>query len=290
MISLFPRNHLLSGVLLLVACVLATSAAAEPEISSTSNGISGIEIANSGSIPEGIVAELKSNSADGMLPYAIVVRNTSSLSVTGLAIRYEIRANGNVTWRNFLYLSHLDVASADSTPIVGPRGSVVITPYHKLNEQLMGTGSSVSLTDRDIDYIERLTGFLNSANQVTISIDSVIRSDGTIVGPDHSLTFRGFQRQISAYTDFRNELLGRFAEGGTDADIIAWLQQVESQRSVHPVNEPPDPGIMLVKLRAQEYLGFIENQGRQYAWDTLKGATPEKALSQFYKVHQGGSQ
>jgi len=289
MISLFRRIHLPFGVLLLVASVLATNAAAEPAISSTSNGISGIEIANSGRIPEGIVAELKSNSADGLLPYAIVVRNTGSLSVTGLAIRYGISVNGNMTWRNFLYLSHSDVANADSIPVIVPGGSTVLTPYHTLNEQLMGTGY-VSLNGNDIDNIERLTGFLNSANQVTISIDSVIRSDGTIVGPDRSLTFQGFQRQISAYTKFRNELLRRFAEDATDADTIAWLQQVQSQRIVHPVNEPPDPGTMRVKLMAQEYLGFIKNQGHQYAWDTLKGATPEKALGQFFKVHQGGAQ
>lgn len=274
------------SMLVLVVAVHYTNAAAQPTMSLTNNRISGVEIANGGSIPAGVVAALKSNSADGMLPYTAVVRNTGSLPVTGLDIRYGISTKGKEVSRNFLYLSHVDVASAESVPIAVPGGSVVITPYQKLNEELMGTGSSVSLTGGDVDNIGRLTGLLNSADQVTISIDSVIRSDGTIVGPDRSLTFRGFQSQISAYTEFRNDLLGRFSGGATDADIIAWLQQVESQRIVHPVNEPPDPSILRVKLWAQEYLGLIQNKGRQHAWDTLKEATPERTLSQIFKVRQ----
>lgn len=285
MVSLFRRVSF--GVLLLVA--VRTIDAAQPRISLTNKGISGVEIVNGGSIPAGVVAALKSNSADGMLPYTVVVRNTGSLPVTGLDIRYGISTKGTEVSRDFLYLSPVDVASATSIPIIAPGGSVVISPYHRVNEQMMGRGS-LSLSNDDIAGIGNALDFLNGADEITISVDSLIRSDGTMVGPDLCLRFRSFQRQISTYTEFRNELLARFAGSATDADIIAWLQQIASLQLVKPMNGPPDRGLMLEKMKAREYLRYMEQGKRQYAWDALKGATPERALGQIFKVHQEGVQ
>jgi hypothetical protein len=276
-----------SVALMLVASVLATNATAEPTVSSTNSGIPGIEIANSGSIPENTAAELRSDSAGDFLPYAVVVRNTGSLSVTGLVVRYEISVNGKAVWWAFhylstaqLYITFPDLASPDSSPIIAPGGSIIIVPFHNLNNARMVTETKGG---NKID-------FLNSPDRVTIEVDSVIRSDGTIVGPDRSLQFHQFQSEISGYTEFRNHLLQLFAEGATVADIHAWLQQTADQMVVRRPDEPVDRGIGQVKGDAAKYLFLIQNHGLQYAWDQLKQQPPEKVFSQFYKVHQAANQ
>ncbi len=128
------------------------------------------------------------------------LRNTGNpLEVTGLVIRYEISVNGNAVSWAFHYLSTAqpyvtfpDLASPDTPPIIAPGGSIIIVPFHNLNDARMITETRGG----------NKTDFLNSADVVTISVDSVIRSDGTISGPDRSLQFAFFQREISDYTEF----------------------------------------------------------------------------------------
>ena len=287
MAYLLSQKQLASAALALVASFPANSAAASPIISLTNNEINGIEIANGGSIPANEVSAIR-DSADALLPYTVVVRNTGSLPVTGIDIRYSLNRNGKEVSRDFLYLSHGDVASTTSLHIIPPGGQVVITPYHKANEEMLGRGS-LSLSSEDITDLENAVGYLNASDQVTISVDSVIRSDGIMVGPDRCLRFQGFQQRISAYTEFRNELLKRFAAGEADSDIIACLRQLSSQHQVRKMNATaPDRAIMMTKMKAGEYLSYLTQGQRQHAWDQLKKATPERVLSQIYKIRQEG--
>lgn len=280
------RLHPLWGVFLLVTTAPFTGLAAQPTVALTNNGISFIQILGSGSIPPDTVSAVKATSAEGILPYSVVVRNTGSLPITGLDILYNISANGKEVPRDFFYLSPGDVADATSQPVIPPGGEVVLSPYHALNQALLG-GNVLSLPGRDVAGIKDLVSFLDGSTHVAVSVDSVIRSDGTIVGPDRSLRYQSIQDQIRAYTEFRDELLKRFADGETDAQIASWLQQTASQHIVRSTNSPEhDRGLMLKKAAARRYLGYLAQGQRQQALEALKEATTERALGQVIKVHQ----
>jgi hypothetical protein len=257
---------------------------AQPKVLLTANGISGIEILGNEHVSTDTATKLRHRAADGILPYVIVVRNTGSLPVTGLDIRYEITTNGTMVVHDFFYGSPTDLADAASPPVIAPGKTATFSPSHKVSQQVNWDG--LSLSDRDVVDISRTADLYREADQIRISVDSVIRSDGTIVGPDLSETYRMFQQEIWGYREFRNELLRRFSEGESDDNITLWLTQT-ANLTVRTTgrNQRADRGVIAQRMLAHEYLALLEAGQRQEGWDRLKATTPEVALRRIAKVH-----
>jgi hypothetical protein len=273
-------------VLCSVGGVLNINVMAQSKISLTTNGIGGVEILDNRNIATGLVTTLRSTLGGGLLPYTIVVRNTGSLPITGLDVRYEIVTKGDEVVNNFFYGSPDDMASSASLPIIAPGGSAVISPNHTINEQIMSWGG-VSPSTRATLEIGGTVDFFNKADQIKISIDSVIRSDGVIVGPDRSERFRIFQQEISEYTRFRDELLKRFSAGESDASITSWLEQTASLRVMRRgKNKPSDRGAVMRRSLAQQYLALMEKGQREYCSNELRDAPPEVRLKRIFRVRQ----
>jgi hypothetical protein len=257
----------------------------QPRVSVTSNDIDGVEIRPSRSIPESVVTTLKENSADGLLPYVVLIRNTGQLPITGIDVRYTVDSKDDEVVHNFFYGSPVDLADSSSIPVIAPGTTVVISPCHLANEQI--NWGHFSLTTQQLSEVRNKVDFFNEAFEVHISVDSVIRSNGIIDGPDHSGTFRGFQKQISGYTNFRNELLGRLSADESDEIVISWLRQIKDLKVIRTgKNQPLDGGIIVQKQLAQEYLALMEKGQRQACWEALSERTPERALRRIYKVRQ----
>jgi hypothetical protein len=271
------------GILASIGVVFTIGAMAQPEILLTANDISGIQLLGSDNVPAPVVAALTKEGADGILPYTVVVNNTGTLPVTGLDVRYEIVTQGNVIVNNVFYGSPGDMADSKSVPVIAAGKGLVISPYHVANEQL--NWGELALSDANTATIARKVRLLNDANQVRISVDSVIHSDGVIVGPDHSRRFGLFQQQVRGYTEFREQLLKQFSEGEPDASIISWLTEITQIKILSAgKNEPADRGAVLRASLARTYLALMEKGQRQQCWDTLNAETPELKLQQFIKV------
>src|SRR5215831_9613325 len=90
----------LGSSLSLLVLALGTSAMAQPKVLITANGIRGVEILGSENVPTETAMNLRQRAADGILPYIVIVRNTGSLPITGLDIRYEIITNNDTVVNN----------------------------------------------------------------------------------------------------------------------------------------------------------------------------------------------
>ena len=258
----------------------------QPHVSLTSNSIDGIEIRPSWSTPENVVRALREHSADGLLPYVVVICNNGPLPITGIDIRYTVTTStGDEVVNNFFYGSPVDLADSRSLPVITSGQSLVVSPHHLVNEQI--NWGQLSLTDQQMTATAKKLDFFNKADRVDISVDSVIRSDGLIVGPDRSGTFQNFQRELWGYTKFRNELLRRLSAGESDDTVISWLVQIKDLKVIRPgKNQALDRGTILQKQLAQQYLALMEKGRRQACWETLSKATPEQVLRRIIKVHQ----
>jgi hypothetical protein len=257
---------------------------AQPKVLLTANGIEGIEILGNENVSTETAMNLRQRNADGVLPYVVVVHNTGSLPVTGLDIRYEIVTKNDIVVNNFFYGSPTDLADLASPPVIAPGKTATFSPNHAVNQQVNWDG--LSLSDREVMEIGRTAGVFREADQIRISVDSVIRSDGTIVGPDLSGTYRMFQQEIWGYKEFRNNLLKKFSDGESDASIMSWLTQTANLHvRKSGKNQRSDHGVISQKMLAQEYLTLMENGKRQESWDRLQKTTPEVALRRITKVH-----
>ena len=255
----------------------------QPHVSLTGNDIDGIEIRGSWNASESVVKALRS--ADGLLPFVVVIRNTGQLPITGIEIRYTVTSQGEEVVNDFFYGSPVDLADSSSIPVIAPGQNLVISPNHLTNEQI--NWGHLSLTDQQLLVIGNKVDFLNRADEVHISVDSVIRSNGIIYGPDRSGTFRNFQSEISGYTKFRNELLRKLSAGESNETVINWLVQTKDLRLIKTAkNQPLDRGILIQKQLAQKYLAFMETGQRQACWEALNDATPEQALRRINKIRQ----
>lgn len=278
-----------AGVMLALMYGLAFygNAMAQSQITLTTNEIPGVELLGSEHIPENVSSAIKTNNLSGILPYTVVVHNTGSLPITGLDIRYELLIAGDLVVHNFFYGSPGDLADPESFPVIAPGKTAVIGPSHVVNEQLMswtGLSPSSGLVSNVKATVER---FYSRAERISVSIDSVIRSDGVLRGPDQSGTLQKFKQQMSGYTEFRDQLLKRFEAGASDVEVKLWLQQIADAILVSPgKNRPVDQSIVIKKDLAREYLAHITHGRRQRAWDTLKTASPELYLRRIAKVRK----
>jgi len=263
---------------------LGAGAMAQPKVLLTANGIGGIEILGNENVPSETARNLRQRAADGVLPYIVIVRNTGPLPVTGLDIRYEITTKGDTVVHDFFYGSPTDLADPASPSVIAPGKTATFSPSHKVNQQVNWDG--LSLSDRDVVDISRTADLYREADQIRISVDSVIRSDGTIVGPDLSGTYRMFQQEMWGYREFRNELLKKFSEGESDDNIMSWLTQTANTAVTKSGrNQRSDHSVITQKMLAQEYLALMESGQRQEGWDRLKAAPSEVALRRIAKVH-----
>jgi len=172
---------------------------AQPKVLITANGIRGVEILGSENVPTETAMNLRQRAADGILPYIVIVRNTGSLPITGLDIRYEIITNNDTVVNNFFYGSPTDFSDPASPPIIAPGRTATFSPSHAVNQQVNWDG--LSLSDREVMEIGRRADVFRQADKIRISVDSVIRSDGRMLAPTDLEPIACFSNK---YGDTRN--------------------------------------------------------------------------------------
>lgn len=262
---------------------------AEPAITVTPTVIQGLEVIGPASpayseeasrLLGGITPELSP-----LLKYGVIVRNTGKLAVTGIDVLYELDIENRRVTKNYLYSSP-DMAS-ELLPVIAPNTAMLLVPEHAVNS-LAVDRRQITVPAEVAKRIRDTVAFLSTARNVTVSVDSVVRSDGMLTGPDRAGTLNKFRRSIEGYQVFREDLISRLNRGEPNEAIVAWLKQLADARVMKVRPEvPTDRATIVQKQLAQEYLGYLTAGNRSGALQDLIQKTPETQMRQIIRVKRG---
>lgn len=135
----------------------------------------------------------------GLVPYCVIGKNDSGQPVIAVSVRYDIT---ELSGRRY----HWDFRREGLTARMGrflPGASYLITPSSKV-EALLGRRpidtaaieAAAAEAERDVQALKT----------VVISLDSVVRADGLLVGSDRSGSYRLFGEWLRAQDDLIREL------------------------------------------------------------------------------------
>lgn len=114
-----------------------------------------------------------------MLPYFVMVRNNSSSTVVQVTLRVNVRYDDGLVVPNTYSL----VIGGSG---VAPGESVLMTPISGLSLPIGERASPPTLQNLDqlAEVVAQKIGSYGGTSEVSISLDSVIFSDNTVIGPD----------------------------------------------------------------------------------------------------------
>jgi hypothetical protein len=111
---------------------------------------------------------------------AFVISNESDQGIIGVAVRWVIGKPNGVT-ASHASSTHAYL-SAPATPLVEPKGRLLVTPSSFVRESILTSGGGIvggHLSRRDI--VSKFT----DAEHINAEVDCIIFADGEVVGPDN---------------------------------------------------------------------------------------------------------
>lgn len=182
-------------------------------------------------------------------PYTLLITNNSGQTITYMMVRYQrILRNGRTVSLDFPYWSEELYQEHGLRPGV----SVLAIPSMSLMRTATGLqkerASGFSNSSRNLvhvfqsDELESIKGVLSpdAYKGGTVIVDSVVLSDGTMIGPD---TW-GFEESHRARLDVITEILSRLQDPSvTDADLQAYLSQKAANHNFVTGNGASSGGI-----------------------------------------------
>jgi hypothetical protein len=220
-----------------------------------------------------------------LLPYAVIIRNSGTLPITGIDILFDLTIAGKHITRNYLYTS-FDMSGSEM-PIIAPGATLLIFPEHWVNSFVISK-QSLPVSSQLNAAVTRALSIIGKSQEVSISIDSVIHSDGKLKGPDLAGTLQKFQQSIDGYRGFRNEILTRLRRGESNGAVIAWLNEKAHARLIKTRSESAiNRASVMYEALAEEYLQHMVRGERAIALQKLETATPEKEMRRIINIRRG---
>jgi hypothetical protein len=173
-----------------------------------------------------------------ILPYSVVISNLGSESLAAIGLRFELRSEGKVVYRDFFYHSFLQ----PGLPVLPAGQSRVFTPLRAANTvaaRAVATkggsgGAMTTLTENQLSAIRQIA----SAGEIRVSIDVAVAQDGRTAGPDRALALKQMARGFEAFITMREECVSRLRRGDSDAAMQSWLAPYAAQRIVGDRDAP----------------------------------------------------
>jgi len=230
------------------------------------------------------------DSLAAVLPYSIIVTNTSQTPITGSDVRFTLTAGGRVISKNFFYNSF----SPTTNPVLPPGQSRLFTPLRGANAM-----AAASLTKgvtapsggwpRSISSADSSTmRDLGAAQLVKVSVDFVVASDGRTAGADRAGTLKKLTQTLIAYRELREQCLDHLVRGDADATIQEWLRTISSKLlMVDPETGSGDRYTSMQKQLAGQWLTFLTTGRRDQLYTSLSAATPETQLGYIANLRGG---
>lgn len=173
-------------------------------------------------------------SIQDVLPYAVVITNSGVQPIAGLSIRFQLKIKGRIVKKDFFYHSF----GQPQRPVLKAGESSIFTPSKAHNAFIAqvvtghtaGGGGTGGLVRRvSPQGMSSLMEDLLSAEQLHISIDLAIASDGRSTGLNHMHSVDRMKEGMVAHDAMSSELLARLMRGESDKTIIAWLTPLSKQ-------------------------------------------------------------
>lgn len=210
-----------------------------------------------------------------VLPYSVVITNAGSQPLIGLDVRFVLKLAAGTVVRNYFYHSF----PQPEKPLLPPGRSILIAPLVSANSLAGGAvpkqgGAGRSLTSTGDQEALQL---LASAEELDISVDLAVASDGRTAGPDLAGTVKAQNDQRDAYSTLRSECLARMASGYSDAAIEAWLTPISEQKLFEdvPKTHTLDFYARTQLQFAQEWLASLKAGQRADLQAELNTVTPD---------------
>jgi hypothetical protein len=163
------------------------------------------------------------------LPFSVFIVNNSNRGAIATTVRYEVVKKNGQTRSSSCELHSLGL-NASSRSQLAPASVRIVTPENTVTT--MFAGSFATLPTLSIELQDRLAqavGLLNESRSVTIVLDSVVLSDGLLIGPDKTNVLQRFNDFLQAQRDLVTEFLGLVNGAVNDGTLKGWLQTNASQ-------------------------------------------------------------
>ena len=173
------------------------------------------------------------------LPFSVFIVNNSNRGAIATTVRYEVVKKDGRTRSLSCELHNLDVTASGSQ--LSPASVRIVTPENSVTRMFAGSFTvppslSLELQDR----LAQTVALLTESHSVTIFLDSVVLSDGLLVGPDKTNVLQRFSDFLEAQRDLVTDLI-RLVDSATDDESLKrWLQTNASQTT--PVGKREDYG------------------------------------------------
>ena len=162
---------------------------------------------------------------EAILPYSVILVNRSSSPLVAVVVRSDLTdATGRTT------SSDMMVSTMNMNSLIPVGAQILMTPVSGLNTVLRpDRPMSLSPGDDLRRMVERRGGRFQSQSRVKISLDSVVYSDGSVLGPDTINNLARMNAWIEAERALINEVLR--ADSSTRS---ALLDDARAPRDVPP--------------------------------------------------------
>lgn len=152
-----------------------------------------------------------------LLPYCVLVKNGSASRLMSILVRYELTDGRRPVVTHHFMLGTIRNEPRDMIP---PGAVVLITPITSLNIQLGPGRSSIGL-----QHVGELTYFISSTVDlysrqaaISVSLDSIVFDDGTLIGPDKTRNLDRINEWVRAEKDVAAALATR-----RGPDVVSYL-------------------------------------------------------------------
>lgn len=211
-----------------------------------------------------LVGASAASTLSSLAPYSLAVTNSTRLPISAVVVRYPRVNNKGQTVEGALKFRFA------TKGLAFPPGSTrVFLPDSALTAYVNSGGRVPS--SPAIENSRARVGALFDATrftEVTVSLDSVVLSDGTVIGPDRADIVGEENRKRDAEARILAKLSGPFS----DADATEWLKETESaaKLATNPATGDPDLVGVYVSSLARTVLAYFKEHGRSGATDWLK--------------------
>jgi hypothetical protein len=173
------------------------------------------------------------------LPFSVFIVNDSNRSAIATTVRYEVVKKDGRTRSLSCELHNLSLTASSSH--LSPASVRIVAPENTVTTMFAGAFAtppsvSVALQDR----LAQAVALLNESQNVTIILDSVVLSDGLLIGPDKTNVLQRFNDSLQAQRDLVTDFIALVNRATDDVSLNGWLRTNASQMT--PVGKGEDYG------------------------------------------------
>jgi hypothetical protein len=226
-----------------------------------------------GSMAQQTIGTRSSPTVQSALPYSVILSNTGSVPIVGLAVRFNITTAGKTVVRDFFYYSYFRTGN----PVLAPGQMIVFTPVRSANDLVHGRASGPLNVPSDSQDLTLLA----SSERIHVVVDLVVAPDGRRAGQDAGKHIAQMLAQAQAFRAMGTEFVARNNAGATDADLKVWLRRFVT-------NQSKDRYVATQRRMAHEWTALLDSGKRSALVSIAQNfALPDKSEQFLSSIKEG---